>query len=375
MSEDLKKTNLHQWHVEHGGRMVPFAGWEMPVQYPDGPIEEHRTTRQAAGLFDIDHMGQLDVRGSDAEAFVNYLVTYDVRRMALFDAHYAMMCYADGTIVDDVFVYKLPDERGEAGASFLIVINAANRAKDVRWAQAHTDGFDVTVTDVSDETYMLAFQGPLAPQILNRVSEKDLEQVERFTSTFDVLFGEVRALLGRTGYTGEDGFELYFAAEQAEKVWRGLLEAGAAEGVKAVGLAARDSLRFEPCMPLYGHEISETITPVQAQLNFALSLDKPFIGRDALLKQKLEQPERVLVGFEMVDRGVPREHYAVVHEGEVVGEVTTGMFAPTVESYVGMAYVPRALAKTGTEIEILIRDRARKAKIVKRPFYTPAYRR
>lgn len=375
MNEDLKKTNLHQWHVEHGGRMVPFAGWEMPVQYPDGPLEEHRTTREAAGLFDIDHMGQLDVRGPDAEAFVNYLVTYDVRRMALFDAHYAMMCYADGTIVDDVFVYKLPDSKGEADASFLIVINASNRAKDVRWAQAHTDGFDVTVTDVSDETYMLAFQGPLAPQILNRVGEKNLEQIERFTSTYDVLFGEVKALLGRTGYTGEDGFELYFAAEQAEKVWRGLLEAGAAEGVKAIGLAARDSLRFEPCMPLYGHEISETITPVEARLNFALSLDKPFIGRDALLKQKLEQPQRVLVGFEMVDRGVPREHYPVTHEGQVVGQVTTGMFAPTAERYVGMAYVPRALSKTGTEIEILIRDRARKAKIVKRPFYTPAYRR
>lgn len=379
MSEELKRTHLYQWHVEHGGRMVPFAGWEMPVQYPMGPIAEHRATREAAGLFDIDHMGQMEIRGPHAEAYVNYLVSHDVRRMALFDAHYAMMCYADGTIVDDVFVYKLPGEGDETDAYFLIVINASNREKDVRWAQAHTDGFDVTVTDVSDETYMLAFQGPLAPAILNQVSKKDLQKVARFTSTYDLLFGEVQTLLGRTGYTGEDGFELYFAAEQAERVWRGLLEAGAAGaqngGVTAVGLAARDSLRFEPCMPLYGHEISERITPVEARLNFALSLGKPFIGRDALLKQKLERPQRVLVGFEMIERGVPREHYPVVHEDAVVGEVTTGMFAPTVERYLGMAYVPRALAKAGTEIDILIRNRTRKAKVVKRPFYTPAYRR
>lgn len=375
MTQELKRTNLYEQHVKLGGRMVPFAGWEMPVQYPTGPIEEHRTTRAAAGLFDIDHMGQMEVRGPDAEAFVNYLVTYDVRRMALFDAHYAMMCYADGTIVDDVFVYKLPVQEKEAQPYFLVVINAANRKKDVRWAKAHADGFDVSVTDISDETYMLAFQGPLAPEILNRVSDKDLTQVERFTSTFTRLFGEVEALVGRTGYTGEDGFELYFPAEQAEKVWTGLLEAGSEEGVKPVGLAARDSLRFEPCMPLYGHEISESLTPLEARLSFAVSLDKPFIGRDALLKQKLEGTERVLVGFEMVDRGVPREHYPVAYEGEVVGEVTTGMFAPTPERYLGMAYVPRELAKTGTEIDILIRDRPRKAQIVKRPFYTPAYRR
>lgn len=375
MSEELKRTNLYQWHVEHGGRMVPFAGWEMPVQYSTGPIDEHRVTRQAAGLFDIDHMGQLQVRGPDSEAFTNHIVTYDVRRMALFDAHYAMMCYADGAIVDDVFVYKLPDEKGEAEAVFLLVINASNREKDVRWVQAHSEGFKVTVTDVSDETYMLAFQGPLAPAILNRVSSKDLEQVKRFKSTYALLFDEVETLLGRTGYTGEDGFELYFAAEQAERVWQGLLEAGATEGAKAIGLAARDSLRFEPCMPLYGHEISEKITPVEARLNFALSLTKPFIGRDALLKQKLERPARVLVGFEMIDRGVPREHYEVVYDDEIVGEVTTGMFAPTLEQYLGMAYVPRSLAKIGTEVDILIRNRPRRAKLVKRPFYTPAYRR
>lgn len=376
MTETLKRTNLYQWHVDHGGRMVPFAGWEMPVQYPTGPIEEHHTTRQAAGLFDIDHMAQIDVRGPDAEAFVNHLITYDVREMEFFDAHYALMCYADGGIVDDLFVYKLPDRSDETGRPyFFLVVNASNRDKDVAWAQAHTGAFEVEVRDLSDETYMLAFQGPQAPTILNRLTHVNLEEVPRFTAATDTIFEDVPVLIGRTGYTGEDGFELFFPAEHALKVWEGILQEGEPEGVKPIGLAARDSLRFEPCMPLYGHEIDADITPVEARLTFAVSFDKDFLGRDALLKQKLEKPEYVLVGFEMIEKGVPRQGYEVIHDDLEVGEVTTGMFSPTMERYLGMAYVPREISAQGTEIEILIRDRPKRAKIVKRPFYVPAYRR
>ena len=395
MSEELKRTELYQWHVEHDGRMVPFAGWEMPVQYPTGPIQEHHATRQAAGLFDIDHMGQIEVRGPDAEAFVNRLVTYDVTSMKILDAeasgfrsspaeasgfrsldaHYALFCYADGGIVDDLFVYRLPDPDVEDRDYFFLVINASNRSKDVAWVKAHIDHYEVQVWDISDQTYMLAFQGPEAPQILNRMTSADLTQMKRFSAVQDTIVEDVPVLLGRTGYTGEDGFELFFPAESALKVWEAILKEGQAEGVKPIGLAARDSLRFEPCMPLYGHELSATITPIEARLSFAVSLDKDFIGRDALLKQKLEKPDRVLVGFELVGRGVPREGYTVLYQGAPVGAVTSGMFSPTTGRYLGMAYVPREISSHGTEIQIQIRKKVVAAKIVKRPFYVPAYRR
>ena len=376
MAESLKRTRLYQWHVDHGARMVPFGDWEMPVQYPTGPIEEHHTTRRAAGLFDIDHMAQVDVRGPDAEAFVNWLITYDVRRMESFDAHYALMCYPDGGVVDDLFVYKLPDRSDEAGRPyFFLALNAANREKDVAWIEAHAGEFDVEARDLSDETYMLAFQGPKAAEILDRLTHVNLEEVSRFTAVTDTIFESVPVLMGRTGYTGEDGFELFFPAEYALRVWEGILDAGKAEGVKPIGLAARDSLRFEPCMPLYGHELAPDITPIEARLSFAVSFDKDFIGREALLKQKQEGTENVLVGFEMVDKGVPRHGYAVAQNGHGVGEVTTGMFSPTMERYLGLARVPRDISAPGTEIKVIIRDKPKRARIVKRPFYVPAYRR
>jgi aminomethyltransferase len=375
MAGELKRTNLYQWHVDHGGRMVPFAGWEMPVQYPTGPIQEHHATRNAAGLFDIDHMGQMEVRGPDAEAFVNWVVSYDITKMKLFDAHYSLFCYADGGTIDDLFVYKLPDSKENGKFFYFLAINASNRAKDVAWVQTHSRGFDVQVKDISDETYMLAFQGPKAPEIMNRLTKVDLNKVARFTAAQDTIFGDVPVLMGRTGYTGEDGFELFFPAEKAVKVWENILEAGKADGVIPIGLAARDSLRFEPCMPLYGHELSPTLSPVGARLTFGVSFDKDFIGRDALLKQKLESPSLVLVGFEMLDRGVAREHYLVQQDGKEMGWVTSGMFSPTTGRYLGMAYVPAEISALDTEIDIVIRGKPLKAKIVKRPFYTPAYRK
>jgi aminomethyltransferase len=376
MEKNLKRTALYEWHVAHGGRMVPFAGWEMPVQYPTGPTVEHHTTRKAAGLFDIDHMGQIEVRGPQAEAFLNYLVTYDVASMKLYDAHYAIFCYDDGTCVDDLFVYKLPDETTQGSrAYFFLAVNASNREKDVAWVKAHQSGFDVEVKDISDETFMLAFQGPKAVEIMNRLTRADLTAVSRFTSAQDVILEDVPVLFGRTGYTGEDGFELFFPAEHALKVWEAILAAGEPEGVKPIGLAARDSLRFEACMPLYGQEISAAISPVQARLGFALSLDKEFIGRDALLKQKLEGPSPVQVGIQMVDGGVPRHGYPIAVNSTTIGEVTSGMYAPTSESYVGLAYVPKEYAAIGTELDVIIREKPKKVRVVKRPFYIPAYRR
>lgn len=374
MNTELKRTELYQWHVDHGGRMVPFAGWKMPVQYPTGPILEHQSTREAAGLFDIDHMGQMEVRGPDAEAFVNHLITYDVRTMAPLDAHYALFCYDDGGTVDDLFVYKLPDLKG-GGWYYFLAINASNRDKDVAWVLAHTDGYDVRVKDVSDETYMLAFQGPKAPEIMNRLMIADLDQMARFTALQEVVFGEVPMLIGRTGYTGEDGFELFFPSKDAVRVWEAILEAGREDGVLPVGLAARDSLRFEPCMPLYGHELSAQISPIEARLTFAVSFEKDFIGRDALLKKRLEYPEKLLVGFEMVDKGVAREGYPVNLAGQEAGFVSSGMFSPTLKRYLGMAFVPREASKIGTEIEIMIRGTPKKARVIRRPFYLPAYRR
>ena len=375
MNNDLKRTELYQWHVDHGGRMVPFAGWEIPVQYPSGPVKEHKTTREAAGLFDIDHMGQIAVQGPEAEDFVNWIVTYDVTKMKLYDAHYALFCYADGGTIDDLFVYRLPDPEADERHYFFLAINAANREKDLAWVSAHAKEFDVSVEDISDETYMIAFQGPRAPEIMDRLTNADLTKMARFSAVQDQILGDVPILLGRTGYTGEDGFELFFPAEHAVRVWEAILEEGKDEGVAPIGLAARDSLRFEPCMPLYGHELSSTITPVEARLTFAVSFDKKFIGRDALLKQKLEKPNRVLVGFELVDRGLAREEYPVLSNGEEIGVVTTGMYSPTTSRYLGMALVLRAFAKIDTEIEIQIRNKLVKAKIVKRPFYIPAYRR
>lgn len=346
--------------------MVPFAGWEMPVQY-ESPLEEHAAVRAAAGLFDIDHMGQVIVEGPDALDFLQYMATSDVEELAEWEAHYSLLCYDDGGTVDDIFIYRLPEH-------FFVAVNAANLTKDVKWLNANSSGFDVTITDVSAQTFMLAFQGPKAQVVLQRVIDINLDDVAFHFSARGKIAG-VDVLLGNTGYTGEYGYELYFDAGSAVTVWNTILEAGKPEGVRPIGLAARDSLRFEPCLPLYGHELSKDISPLEAGLGFAVKTNKgDFIGKGALLKQRLEGPARKLVCLEMIDRGVPREHYDVVIDGQP-GIVTSGMFAPTAETYAAMALVPRELAEMGKEVDVMIRGKAKKAKITRRPFYIPAYRR
>ncbi|MCC6905873.1 MAG: glycine cleavage system aminomethyltransferase GcvT [Anaerolineae bacterium] len=363
----MKQTALYDVHIALGARMVPFAGWEMPVQYPAGPIREHETVRNAAGLFDIDHMGQFIVSGPDALEFLQYVSTNDASVLNLWESQYSLLCYADGGVVDDIFIYRRADD-------YFVVVNASNRDKDLKWLNAHTPGFEVSIEDVSDATYMLAFQGPKAQAVLQHVCELDLGTIPFHHGAHARVAG-VEVFVGNTGYTGEYGYELFFDTARAPEVWNAILGAGEPEGVLPIGLAARDSLRFEPCLPLYGHEITASISPVEAGLGFAVSGEKgDYIGKDALLKQKLEGAPRRLACLEMIDRAVPREHYEVVVDGEK-GFVTTGMLAPTGGIYAAMALIPRALYELGKEVDVMVRGVPKKAKIVRRPFYTPAYRR
>jgi glycine cleavage system T protein len=349
--------------------MVPFAGWEMPVRYDAGSLEEHRVVRRSAGLFDIDHMGQITVAGPDAEAFLNRLVTWDIRTIGINQSRYALMCMETGGIVDDVFVYKRPDH-------WFVVVNASNLQKDFTWMTDHAGGFDVTVTDVSDKTYMIAFQGPNALTILQPLVKPDLGKVERFSAVEAEISG-VPTFVGRTGYTGEDGVELFFPEESAVLVWQTLLDAGKATGleVQPIGLAARDSLRFEPGFPLYGHEIDAETTPLEANLGWACHLESDFIGRDALIRQKREGLKKKLIGFELTENGVPRQDCVVTsQDGLPIGKVVEGLYAPTIDKYCGHAFVSPKYAAAGTPLLVVIRDKPKTAVVVKRPFYQPSYR-
>jgi aminomethyltransferase len=350
--------------------MVEFAGYELPVQYPTGPLAEHHAVRTAAGLFDIDHMGQFELRGPDAGAFLQHVQVYDIDQMAPFDAHYSLFLYADGTVVDDIFLYNLASGSDQR---WLIAVNAANRAKDFAWLEAQALGYDIALVDRSDDLCMLALQGPHAEAILQALAGQDLAAVGARTAV-ELTIDGAPVLAGRTGYTGEDGFELYLPTSYAVPFWDRLLAAGREHGLLPCGLAARDSLRFEACMPLYGHELSPQINALEARMGWTISWDKDFIGRAALLKTRLEGPTRLLVGFEMLDKAVAREHYDVAVDGTIVGHVTSGMKSPTLDKFLGMALVPPAHSAPGAEFDILVRGAPKKARVVKRPFYKPRYK-
>jgi len=363
----LKRTSLYDTHVALGARMVEFGGWEMPVQY-SGILDEHHAVRAAAGLFDIDHMGQFDVRGADALAFLQHLLSSDLSTLALMQAKYAIMCYADGTVVDDTFVYKLAGATKQARPYYMVVVNASNREKDFAWMNAHRGGFRVELTDVSDQYYMLAFQGPKAEEVLQRLESFDLSKIKYHHAREFKIHSE-RGLIARTGYTGEDGFELFIPNDYGKHVWDAILDADKNDGVKPIGLGARDSLRFEAKMALYGHEIDAHTSPIEAGLGWACDLDKMFIGRDCLLKRKLEGVVKKLVGFEMIDRGIARKDYEIAKDGQTVGIVTTGMFAPTLEKNLGLGFVAPEFAAIGTEFDVIVRGKPLKARVVKTPFY------
>jgi len=363
-----RQTALYDRHVQLGGRMIEFVGWVLPVQYSTGPLEEHHRVRHAAGLFDIDHMGQVEISGPDALPFLQKVMTADVSAFGVGSANYSLMCYEDGGVVDDTFIYCLPDR-------YFVAINAANNAKDTRWLNYHRAGFNVKVKNVSDQTYMLALQGPKAEAILQPLCDHNLAGLQ-YHAAVETKVCSVQTLVGRTGYTGEDGFELFFPSDQAGLLWDKIMESGTPKGLLPIGLAARDSLRFEACMPLYGQEISATIGPIEAGLGWAVSSDKgDFIGREALLKVRLEGAARKLIGFEMTEGGVPRHEYGVVKDGVVCGRVSSGMYSPTIDKFLGMAYVSAEHSALGTEIGISIRGKVKPAVVVKRPFYTPSYRR
>jgi aminomethyltransferase len=332
------------------------------VQYPTGILEEHRAVRTNAGLFDVSHMGEVDVRGPDALALVQHLMTNDASKLEVGQAQYSVMCREDGGAIDDCIVYRFADR-------YMIVVNAANRAKDFDWIMAHAADRHVMVTDISDEIGLLALQGPLAASILARLTNANLDGIRYYHFTEGMVDGGP-AIISRTGYTGEDGFELYVAAGAAASLWRRLLEAGGPDGLVPVGLGARDSLRLEMGYALYGNDIDEQHTPLEAGLGWVTKLDKDdFVGRDALAKQKEAGVEEKLVGFLLKERGFPRHGYPVRWQGKHVGEVTSGAHAPSLNVGVGMAYVPRAAAKPGTPIEIVVRDRPVAAEVMRPPFY------
>jgi aminomethyltransferase len=362
MAESLKRTPLHAEHVSLGAKMVPFAGYEMPVQYPTGIMEEHKAVRTRAGLFDVTHMGEFDIRGPDALALVQRVVTNDASKLAVGQAQYAVICYENGCAVDDCIVYRFADH-------FMIVVNASNRDKDRAWVEAATRGLDVQFTDRSDEFALLALQGPAAARILARLTDAKLDDIAYYHFGAGVV-ADVPAIIARTGYTGEDGFELFVDWDSGVALWRALLEAGAADGIVPVGLGARDSLRLEVGYALYGNDIDEKRTPLEAGLGWVVKLDKPdFNGKAALVAQKEAGIRDRLVGFVLKDRGFPRHGYAVHWNGEPAGVVTSGVVGPSLGIGVGMAYVPVAASKAGTQIEIMIRDKGIAAEVVRPPFY------
>jgi aminomethyltransferase len=356
----LQRTPLYEAHVKAGARMVPFGGWEMPVQYA-GIVEEHRTVRSAVGLFDVSHMGEFEVDGPHALGMLQRLTTNDVAALAAGQVQYSLLCYPNGTIVDDLTVYRLADDR------FMLTVNAANIQKDWAWVTAH--GKDARWKNVSAETGLVAVQGPRAESLVGRLADEDVTTIGYYRFARGVV-GGVPALVSRTGYTGEDGFELYVTAADTARLWAALLEAGRGDGVAPIGLGARDTLRLEMKYPLYGNDIDDATTPLEAGLDWVVKPAKgDFIGREALGKVRAEGVRRKLVGIEMVDRAVARHGYPVLKDGRRVGVVTSGSYGPSVDKYIGMASVETAHATVGTPLAVEIRGQAKAARVVKTPFH------
>jgi aminomethyltransferase len=363
---ELKQTPLNKAHRELGGRMVDFGGWDMPVQYPTGTVEEHLRTRTHAGLFDVSHMGEIDVRGADAIPFINRLVSNDVTKLIDGQAHYSAITTPEGTVIDDLLVYRFGQEH------LLLVVNASTTEKDWDWIKSHQKDEAVELKNVSADYCQIALQGPNALRILQPLTDVALAEIKYYHFREGVVDG-VSAIVSRTGYTGEDGFEVYAAADKAEQLWNKFLEAGqygTSEGVTPCGLAARNTLRLEAAMALYGHEIDENTTLLEANLGWICKLNKgDFTGRERLAQQKEAGVKQKLVGFEMSERGIARDAQEVLINGERVGRVTSGSPAPFLKKNIGLAYVPVEYANEGQEIQIDVRGRLVNARIVPTPFY------
>jgi len=363
---ELKRTPLNSAHRRLAGRMVEFGGWDMPVQYAAGTMTEHLRTRNYAGLFDVSHMGEIVARGPDAIPFVNRVTSNDVTKLIDGQAQYSALTTPEGTVIDDLLVYRFAEDH------LLLVVNAGTTEKDWEWIESHRADENVELRNVSAEYCQIAVQGPRALSILQQLTTVPLAEIKYYHFTEGVVDG-VESIVSRTGYTGEDGFEVYAAADKAEQLWNKILDAGdfgAEEGVLPCGLAARNTLRLEAGMCLYGHEIDETTTLFEANLGWICKLNKgDFIGRARLAAQKEKGIKRKLVGFEVTDRGIARDGQEVLIDGQRVGQVTSGSPAPFLKKNIGMAYVPIESAKEGGAIEIDVRGRLVGAEIVPLPFY------
>ena len=357
----MKRTPLYDSHLQLKARMVDFAGWEMPVQYA-GALKEHLAVRTAAGLFDVSHMGQIEIRGPDALEFIQHMTCNDAGRMEDGQAQYSALLYPEGTFVDDIVIYRI-----HAG-HLLLCVNASNRKKDAEWLLEHSQG-DVEIRDASDEYAQLALQGPRSQEILDGLTRLDLDALPYYRFTLGRV-ADADCLVSRTGYTGEDGFELYLSPPAAATVWDALLEAGRPAGIQPAGLAARNTLRLEVRYPLYGNDIDETTNAWEAGLGWIVDMDQgPFMGRESLYRIRQEEPARKLAGFEITGRGIARDHDAVLIDGDRLSHVSSGSYSPSGKKSIGLAYLPLEKAFPGQELEIENRRRLLPAVVVKTPFY------
>ena len=362
MSTDLKSTALEQIHIALGAKMVPFAGYNMPVQY-SGLRQEHAAVRERAGMFDVSHMGEFFVEGPDAIPFLQKVTSNDVSKLIPGKIQYSCFPNEQGGIVDDLLVYCFSEEH------FLLVVNASNMDKDWNHLQNYTSGFEVELSNQSDDFSLLAVQGPKATEILQTLTQVDLNEIRYYNFLIGRIAGIEEVIISATGYTGAGGFELYVPNEHAAKLWNSVIEAGEPYGLLPAGLGARDTLRLEMGMCLYGNDIDDTTSPLEAGLGWITKFSKDFISSQTFAKQKEEGLSKKLVGFEMIDRGIPRHGYEIAKNGKVVGRVTSGTASPSTGKNIGMGYVPIELSAEGSEFDVLIRNKSIKAQVVKLPFY------
>ena len=364
MRKTLKKSPLYHIHKQLGARLVEFCNWEMPVQY-SSIVDEHLTVRSNAGLFDLSHMGEIEIRGSGALPLIQKLITNDAARLVDGRILYTPMCNETGGIVDDVIVHRFTADR------YMLVVNASNIEKDLEWIRSHNDTA-AEIENRSDKTVLVALQGENSPKILQAFTDVDLTAIGNHWFTEGKVAG-IPAIISRTGYAGEIGFELYVEVDRAEDLWNAVYQGTTAVGGKPIGLGARDTLRLEMRYCLYGNDIDETTTPLEAGLGWTVSFDRgDFIGRDTLIKQRNEGMERRLVGFQMLDRSIARSHYPVYHKDQRIGEVTSGAPSPSLKCNIGLAYLPIKRSKINAKIQIEIRGKRRPAKVVRTPFYQPS---
>ncbi len=367
--DNLKKTALYPLYEKYGGKLVDYAGWLMPVEF-SGLTLEHEAVRTKAGLFDVSHMGEIEVKGKEALLYLQNLLTNNIETMKDNQVIYTFMCYENGGVVDDLLVYKYTQDH------YLLVVNASNMEKDYQWMLDQKGEYQADIINLSSEISEVALQGPEAEGILQKLIDTKLSEIRPFFLKRDVKIAGANCLISRTGYTGEDGFEIYLSHEDAPLVWEKILEAGKLEGVVPIGLGARDTLRFEVALPLYGNEISQDISPIEAGLGFFVKFDKgDFIGREALFSQKEKGPDRKLVGFELIENGIPRHGYNVFAEGNEIGFVTTGYHSPSLGKNIGFALLKKGYGRLGENIEIQIRKRFVKAEIVDKRFYKKSYKK